>query len=124
MHIAMKKQNELLPEVNSVKRKRRNVAVAQRALQHYEEKYGKAPHDLLMARPQTIEEQDEQLEDLFDSVVDEIEERQEYLEHIVAAGGNKEIEQRTKNEIIERIGELQKIKELQNSKTAKHRKNR
>ena len=43
---------------------------------------------------------------MFDSVVDEIEERQEYLEHIVAAGGNKEIEQRTKNEIIERIGEL------------------
>ena len=29
------------------------------------------------------------------------------------AGGNKEIETRTKQEIVERIGELQKIKELQ-----------
>jgi hypothetical protein len=35
-----------------------------------------------MARPATKEEQDEELEDLFDSVVDEIEERQEYLDKI------------------------------------------
>ena len=45
-----------------------------------------------MARPVTKEEQDLELEDLFDSVVDEIEERQEYLESIMGAGGNKEIE--------------------------------
>lgn len=67
-----------------------------------------------MARPTTKEEQDEELEELFDSIVDEIEERQEYLEHIMAAGGKKDIEARTKNEIVERIGELQKIRELQN----------
>jgi predicted secreted protein len=64
-------------------------------------------------RPQTKEEEDQELEELFESVVDEIEERQEYLEAIQKAGGNKEVETRTKNEIVERIGELQKIKELQ-----------
>ena len=31
-------------------------------------------------------------------------------------GGNKDIEARTKNEIVARIGELQKIRELQNIK--------
>jgi hypothetical protein len=60
----------------------------------------------LVARPRTKEEQDEELEDLFDSVVDEIEERQEYLDKIMECGGNKEIEGRIKNEIVERIGEL------------------
>lgn len=68
-----------------------------------------------MARPATKEEQDEELEDLFDSVVEEIEERQEYLDKIqeVGAGASsKEIEGRIKAEIVERIGELQKIREL------------
>lgn len=66
-----------------------------------------------MARPATKEEQDEELEDLFDSVVDEIEERQEYLDRInESVGSNKEIENRIKGEIVERIGELQKIREL------------
>jgi hypothetical protein len=31
----------------------------------------------------------------------------------MAMGGRKEIEQRVKNEIVERIAELQKIRELQ-----------
>lgn len=116
-HIAMKKQQALLPDINQTKQQKRkwkhNGAIAQRALGHWEEKYGKAPFDLLRMRPATREEQDEELEDLFDSVVDEIEERQEYLEKIVECGGNKEIETRTKNEIVQRIGELQKIRELQ-----------
>ena len=47
---------------------------------------------MLLALPVTKEEQDLELEDLFDSVVDEIEERQEYLDSIMEAGGNKEIE--------------------------------
>ena len=74
----MQKQAALLPEITQGKMKRKwkmNGAIAQRALQHYQEKYGRAPQDLLMARPVTKEEQDEELEDLFDSVVDEIEER-------------------------------------------------
>ena len=57
-------------------------------------------------------EQDEELEDLFDSVVEEIEERQQHLE---ALGDNATtaIEGRIKNEIVERIGELQRIRDLQ-----------
>ena len=56
--------------------------------------------------------QDEELEDLFESVVEEIEERQEHLESL-GDMADKQLQERIKNEIIERIGELQKIKELQ-----------
>ena len=50
---------------------------------------------------------------MFDTVVDEIEERQE---HLVALGNSvsKQAQTRMKNEICERIAELQKIRELQN----------
>lgn len=55
----MKKQQALLPEINPKKRRwKHNAAVAQRALQHYEEKYGRAPYDLLNTRLQTKEEED------------------------------------------------------------------
>lgn len=59
-HIAMQKQAALLPPIDNGKRRRRKgiSGIAARALQHYEEKYGKAPHELLVARPQTMEEQD------------------------------------------------------------------
>ena len=71
-------------------------------------------------RPKTNEEmrneQDDELEDLFDSVVEEIEERQEYLDKVIAMNGKKDIIQRVKNEIVERVAELQKIRELQNKK--------
>ncbi len=79
--------------------------------------------DLLNGHMQTKEDEDEELEELFDSVVQEIEDRQEYLEKVQQCGGNKEIETRTKNEIVERIGELQKIKELKN-RTVKARNNK
>jgi len=39
-------------------------------------------------------------------VVDEIEERQEYLDQVMAMGGKKDFEKRLKNEIVERIAEL------------------
>jgi hypothetical protein len=72
----------LLPEIDQpgIKKKRRwNTGIAQKALQHYQEKYGKPPGDLLNLRPKTHEEirteQDQELEDLFDSVIEEIEER-------------------------------------------------
>ena len=44
----------------------------------------------------------------------EIEERQQFLEEMTKNGTNKEVESRMKKEIVDRIGELQKIKELQN----------
>ena len=74
--IAMKKQQALLPEINPKKRRwKHSAAVAQRALQHYEEKYGRAPYDLLNTRLLTKEEEDQELDELFESVVEEIEER-------------------------------------------------
>lgn len=84
--IAKKKQALLLPEIVPPGKKKRkwNTGIAQKALQHYQEKYGKNPGDLLNLRPKTKEEirdeQDQELEDLFDSIIEEIEERQEYLE--------------------------------------------
>jgi hypothetical protein len=73
---------------------------------------------LLRARPATHEEQlneqDAELEDLFDSVVGEIEERQLHLEKLEQIGGvTKGQEEKIKKEIVDRIGELQKIRELQ-----------
>ena len=62
--------------------------IAQRALAHYEEKYGTNPQLLRMMQrqPKTRaaiqSEQDEELEDLFDTVVEEIEERQQHLEDL------------------------------------------
>lgn len=55
---------------------------------------------------------------MFDQITFEIEERQEYLEQIEKSGGEsvpggKEIQERVKREIIDRIGELQRVKEVQ-----------
>ena len=118
--MAQKKQASMLPPIDPPGKKKRkwNTGIVAKALQHFQEKYGKAPLDLLQQRPKTKEEirseQDQELEDLFDSVVEEIEERQDYLEQVMAMGGKKDVEKRLKNEIVERIAELQKIRELQN----------
>lgn len=57
-------------------------------------------------------QQDAELEDLFESVVEEIEERQEYLEKM-GTDCDKATQSRIKGEIVARIGELQRIRELQ-----------
>ena len=81
-------------------------------MKHYEEKYGKNPAAYLLSQPTNISEhrsqQDKELEDLFDSIVFEIEERQQFLEEVTLGGKqpNKEVEARMKKEIVERIGEL------------------
>ena len=93
---------------------------AQNAMKHYEDKYGKNPAAYLLSQPKNAAEirstQDKELEYLFDQVVFEIEERQQFLEELTNGGQapNTAVESRMKNEIVERIGELQKIKELQN----------
>jgi len=48
------------------------------------------------------------LEDLFDQIVYEIEERQQHLENMTAKGqvDNKELEARMKKEIVDRVAEL------------------
>jgi len=46
-------------------------------------------------------------------VVAEIEERQEHLERVQNLGGNQELIKNIKNEIVDRVGELQRIRELQ-----------
>jgi len=55
--------------------------------------------------------QDAELEDLFSSVVEEIEERQEHLEKM-GDDCDKATAARIKGEICSRIAELQKIREL------------
>jgi hypothetical protein len=81
-------------------------------MKHYEEKYGKNPANYLLSQPGNLSEhrsqQDKELEDLFDQIVFEIEERQQFLEEVTQGGkvANKEIEARMKKEIVERIGEL------------------
>ena len=57
--IALKKQQSLLPDIHDPSKKKKrnwNTGVAQKALQHYQEKYGRAPSDLLSIRPKTKEE--------------------------------------------------------------------
>lgn len=57
---------------------------------------------LLRAAPTKNDE----LEELFDSVVAEIEERQEHLTEMAEMGNAPEVEEQMKNEICERIAEL------------------
>ena len=67
------------------------------------------PSDLQQVKTQQVEE----LQELFDEIVAEIEERQSFLEEMSKHGINKEVEARMKKEITDRVGELQRIKELQ-----------
>ena len=94
-----------------------NKQIAANAMKHYEEKYGKNPAEYLLSQPTSLlqaqTEQDRELQDLFDQITIEIEERQKFLEDMTKQGPNKEVEDRMKREIVDRIGELQKIKELQ-----------
>eukprot|EP00826_Nyctotherus_ovalis_P037548 TRINITY_DN3432_c0_g1_i1.p2 TRINITY_DN3432_c0_g1~~TRINITY_DN3432_c0_g1_i1.p2 ORF type:complete len:237 (+),score=73.18 TRINITY_DN3432_c0_g1_i1:119-829(+) len=54
----------------------------------------------------------EELDDLFESIAREIEERQEHLDAILRCGKNEDVEQRIKGEIACRFSELQKVAEL------------
>ena len=87
-------------------------------MKHYEEKYGVNPGAILLTGKDqfshVVSQQEQELHDLFDSVVYEIEDRQKFLEDMTKAGPNKEVEERMKQEIVSRIGELQKIRELIN----------
>lgn len=95
-----------------------NKQIPPNAIKHYEEKYGKSPAAYALSQPTSLaqaqSDQDDELNDLFDQIAIEIEERQQFLEEMTKTGPNKEVEDRMKKEIVERIAELQKIKELQN----------
>lgn len=56
--MAQKKMESMLPDINPPGKKKRkwNTNIAQKALQHYQEKYGKAPGDILNLRPKTHDE--------------------------------------------------------------------
>ena len=58
--------------------------------------------------------QEDELQDLFDAIIMEIEERQKFLDDMTHNGEqpNPQVEGRMKKEIVERVAELQKIKEL------------
>lgn len=62
--------------------------------------------------PEKKKEEKEELNELFDLVVEEIKERQEYLEKLGDIPEGKQMRERIKNEIVERVSELQKITEL------------
>ena len=54
----------------------------------------------------------EELDDLFEAIAGEIEERQDHLNAVLKCGKNEEIERRIKSEITSRFSELQRITEL------------
>jgi len=56
-----------------------------------------------------------ELNDLFNAIVGEIEERQKHLIDITKLSKNHAIEERIKSEIASRIAELQKIAELKSN---------
>lgn len=92
--------------------------ISANSLVHYEEKYGAKTSEImkLLQKPSDMKHvksaQDAELEDLFDSVVEEIEERQEFLEKM-GKDIDKPTQSRIKGEIVTRIGELQRIREIQ-----------
>ena len=108
------------PKISEQERRRKRFAggIANRALQHYEEKYGKNPAlaSSLAAtnfnKDKVQTDQDAELEDLFESIVEEIEERQNHLEAL-GDHADKAIQERIKTEICERVAELQRIRTLQ-----------
>lgn len=97
------------------RRKRFEGGIATRALEHYEAKYGKNPAlaaNLAGFSKQSIQTaQDQELEDLFESIVEEIEDRQNHLESLGDAA-DKRIQERIKAEICERVAELQRVRTL------------
>lgn len=60
----------------------------------------------------------EELGDMFDLIVKEIEERQDYFESVQSMGAN-DLAKKTKKEIVERVAELQKITKILNEERAK-----
>ncbi|CAI2377382.1 unnamed protein product [Moneuplotes crassus] len=111
---------EMMRQAPVTKSTRSGFIVPDYAAEYYAERYGKTldPSSLKRQAPSeagysTVDEQYQELEDLFSDVVKEIEERQDYLKEITKLGGSKDIEERTKREIVERIAELQKIRTMQ-----------
>eukprot|EP00343_Euplotes_focardii_P004351 CAMPEP_0205813006 /NCGR_PEP_ID=MMETSP0205-20121125/17639_1 /ASSEMBLY_ACC=CAM_ASM_000278 /TAXON_ID=36767 /ORGANISM="Euplotes focardii, Strain TN1" /LENGTH=197 /DNA_ID=CAMNT_0053094611 /DNA_START=108 /DNA_END=698 /DNA_ORIENTATION=- len=107
---------ELMRKAPVTRKTKQQFIMPDYAADYYSEKYGKVldPNSLEKYAPSeggfsTADVQNAELEDLFNDVVKEIEDRQKYLKDLSKLGDNKDIEERTKNEIIERIAELQKI---------------
>ena len=76
------------------RRRRFEGGIAKRALEHYEAKYGKNPalfQSLAggFSKSKVQTDQDEELEDLFESIVEEIEDRQKHLESLGDAADKK-----------------------------------
>ena len=111
---------EMMKNAPVSRKTRQTFIIPDYAAEHYAERYGKAfdPKSIDKYAPSeagfsTVDEQNAELEDLFNQVVEEIEERQKYLADLSKMGNSKDIEKRVKNEIVERIADLQKIREMQ-----------
>ena len=59
-----------------------------------------------------------ELGEIFDAIIGEIEEREQYFQEVEDIGAN-DLMEKTKREIVERVAELQKITELINGEKAK-----
>jgi cobalamin biosynthesis protein CbiD len=100
------------------RQQRFKAKISANSLAHYEAKYGVKGSEIqkMLQRPSDAKHvqsaQDAELEDLFESIIEEIEERQEFIEKM-GADCDKATQARIKNEITSRIAELQRIRELQ-----------
>lgn len=122
-HIAMQKAlsekaaTEYVMDDKTRRQLKYKQGIVQNHQQHWDAKHGVKNSEITskLKKPSDMKHvqsaQDAELEDLFMSVVDEIEDRQAHLETL---GDNcdKETKERIKHEIAERVGELQRIREL------------
>jgi len=113
-----------LPELNpelleELEKELNEEEIKQRALKKVPQKnltfINKKPDENQEKKPMTKEEEDAELEALYEQVEKEIEERQQYLEEISHLD-EPELKKKIKNEIVERISELEKIIKLLHKK--------
>lgn len=84
--MAEKASTEYVVDDKTRRRERFALKISKNSLAHYEEKYGQKSSEIMkiLQKPSDMKHvknaQDAELDDLFDSVVEEIEERQEFIE--------------------------------------------
>lgn len=114
----MKKVAPSAAEVEAKLRKTKAPKIKKQTFQvpdFAKEKYGDITDVAPLREKSTKNHEDAELAELFDKVALEIEDRQKHIEEMAKMGADEKIIQRTKTEIVSRISELQKIRQLQNA---------
>jgi len=106
------KEDNVLEEIDEEELKRRALQKIPQKLVSYTYQKPK-PEENTNKKGLTKTEEEIELENLYNDVVAEIEDRQQYLEEIAHLDEPK-IKERVKNEIVERVAELQKIIKMMN----------